>query len=86
MALKRAWKSSAHARRVEHRDGMRPQMGVERVAQRSRLPVAVEIEMRHLPHRVNAGIGAAGAVDGGRLAAERVDAASTRRLTVGPLA
>src|SRR5579883_670116 len=36
-------------------------MSVERIAQNVRTPVAIEIGMRHLPQRVNAGVGATGA-------------------------
>ena len=41
---------------------MRPQMRIERVAHRVGSPVARQIDMRDLPERVHAGIGAAGAL------------------------
>src|SRR6187551_575445 len=44
----------------KNRDRMWPQMRVERVAHGSGVPIFGEIDMRDLPARVHAGIGAAG--------------------------
>ena len=50
------------ALRREHRDRMRPQMRVERVAHGVGVPILGEIDMGDLAERVHAGIGAPGAV------------------------
>ena len=55
----------------EHGDGMGNEMRVDRLAQAPAPPLAFEIDMRDLPHRVNAGVGAAGAVDDEALAGQR---------------
>src|SRR4029079_10316372 len=52
----------AHALGRQHRDRMRPQLRVERVANGVGFPVAAQIDMRDLATRVYAGIGAAGAL------------------------
>ncbi len=43
-------------------DRMRAQMRIERVAHGVGVPILGEIDMRHLPARMHAGIGAAGAL------------------------
>ena len=62
MAEKRASKVVRHLLGRDDRHRMRPQMRVERVAHRVGVPVLAQIDMRDLPERVHAGIGAAGAV------------------------
>ena len=79
-AEKRASKSSAHPLGGQHRDRMRPQMRVERIAHRVGVPVLGEIDMRHLAERMHAGIGAAGALHRDRLAAEGLDRRGQRAL------
>ena len=64
----------------EHRDRLRPQMKVDRVAHRVGVPVLGEIDMRDLAERMHAGIGAAGAGDGDALAVESL----RRRRSVRP--
>ena len=57
----------------EHRDGMRPQMGIERVAHGVGVPGLGEIDMCDLAERVHAGIGAPSAMHMHGVAAERRD-------------
>ena len=45
-------------------------MGIDRIAHRVRLPILVEIDMRDLAQRMDAGIGPAGALHEHDLAAE----------------
>ena len=69
----------------QHRDRMRAQMGVERVAHGVAVPVLGEVDMRDLAERVHAGIGAAGAADGDALAAKGGDGVGQTPCTDGPL-
>ena len=55
--------------RREHRDRIRLQMRIDRVAQPIDPPVARKIDMRHLPQRMHAGVGAASAMNDGAHAA-----------------
>ena len=64
----------------EHRDRMRPQMRVERIAHGVGVPVLGEIDMRDLAERMDAGIGAARAADGDLLAGEAPDGRLERAL------
>ena len=59
---------------------MRPQMRVERVADGVGLALAGQIEMRDLAERVDAGVGAAGALHHDLLAGERLDRRHDRAL------
>jgi hypothetical protein len=54
-------------------DRLRPQMRVRRVPDGVGAPIPGEIEMRHLVGRVDAGIGAPGAMHPHRLAGEALD-------------
>ena len=64
VAENRASNVVRHDLRRQHADRMRPQMSVERVAHACRLRSAfADVEMRDLPQRMHAGIGAARAVD-----------------------
>ena len=56
--------------RVKHGDGMWTQVCVEGVAHGAVIPVLGKIDMRDLAERVHAGIGAAGALNGGALSRE----------------
>ena len=69
-----------HALRRDHRDRMRPQVRVDRVAHRVGGVFLRKVEMRNLAERVDAGVGAAGALHGGFLAAERLDRLGQRAL------
>ena len=57
----------------QHGDRMRAQVGIERVAHGVGVPVARQIDMRHLGARMHAGIGAPGALHQGLLARQRFD-------------
>ena len=59
--------------RGEHRDRLRPQMEIDRVAHIVGIPLLGEIDMRDLTERVHAGIGASGAEDGDALAGKSRD-------------
>ena len=47
--------------RRQHRDRLRSQMKIDRIAHRVGVPFFAQIDMRHLAERVHAGIGASGA-------------------------
>ena len=53
----------AYALRCQHRDRMRAQMRIQPVADGVGLDDFPQIEMRDLPERMHAGVGAAGALD-----------------------
>ena len=58
---------------VEHRDRLRLEVIVQRLAQLERLPFAHEVEVRHLPQGMHAGIGAARSAHADLLARELAD-------------
>src|SRR5262249_12923539 len=55
---------------TEDGDGMRAEVGIQRVADRIRVPFLAQIDVSNLTQRMHAGVGATGAVDGGPLPAE----------------
>ena len=57
----------------EHRDRLRPQMEIDRVAHLVDVPILGEIDMRDLAERMHAGIGASGADDRDALAGKSRD-------------
>ena len=60
-------------RRRQNGDRFRLEMGIRGVPHRVRPPFAIEVDMHHLMGGMNAGIGAAGAVDAHRLPGETSD-------------
>src|SRR5258706_7026289 len=62
---------------------MRPQMRVQAVAKASGHKMFRNIALRDVPERVHAGVGAAGAVNANRLAADRLDRGLQRALHRG---
>src|SRR4029077_9225090 len=60
--------SLRHGLRREHSNGMWPQVCVDGIAHRVRVPGLREIDMSHLAERMDAGIGPPGPLDGCRLA------------------
>src|SRR4051794_28947143 len=62
---------------------MRPQMRVEPIAKPARHEMLCDVAVRDLPPRVHAGIGAPGAMDADKLAADRLDCLLDRALDRG---
>ena len=75
-----------HALGGDHRHRMRAQMRGERVAHGVGVPFLRQIDMRDLPERMHAGVGAAGAVDGDALAGQRRDRVGQHALHRQPVA